>query len=323
MAEPDSASDNKNDAKDDKSAEPVKSLDQVHEIEQSKVEEDDADDTDNKADKGDGNDSKDDDAEDSSGDSGNDGDGSDEESGKDADDDAEEGDADDSGDDIEPPKPGAPKQPDTPAPELDSDITKPGEAKVSIKSADGKTYHFNNLAEVPDDFEPFTYKELMNGVAALNKKETKDEVVAEAKAEADAKAADEAETLKRTEAMQNEWEADASDLTSAGFFPKDPKKNEAAKEEVYDYIEAELKQGNIFTNFKQAYKSMMFDKDETQKNQDQAKINDLKKERGSVVQPGGTAPSAPVTNNRRGKVLEAPPSGAGLDAVHTNVINNL
>lgn len=286
-------------------------LDQVHQINQAKVEEEDAKNEDN------ADDSKDK-ADDTAGD--------DDSNVDDTSDTDDSTDGDDEATDTPPETPSVDK-PETPAPtepaaQLDSDTSKPGEGKIAIKDAEGKTSYFNSRDEMPEDFEPASYKALMDAAAQFAKKETADEqAAAEAKVKAEADA-EVAEAKKRTDALQVEWDKDATDLTSIGFLPKDPKKNEAAKNEVYDYIEKELKDGNIITSFKQAYKSMMYDKEQAKSEEAQKKIDQTKKDRGAMVQ-GGNGPGTASSGSTRGKVIEAPPQGVGLDAVHARAIEQL
>lgn len=331
MPKPDSdADDNKNvedDPKDPKEVSGIPpTLDQVHSMSQAKVEEEDADEASNTDD--------DNDADDPDGAAGtkkpavvDDGESGDEEVPEDdaegEDDATVDLDAGGAGDSV-PVVPDAVTPPvaDKAAPELDADTAKPGAGKIAIKDAEGKTFYFNNRDEMPEDFEPENYKALMNAASLFAKKEIADEAAAadaEAKAKADAEVA---ETKARTDAMQAEWERDADDLSSAGFLPKEPKKLEAAKSEVYTYIEDELKKGNVISNFKQAYKSMMYDKEQAKKEADQKKIDQAKKDRGAIVQSGSSS-GAPSGGSTRGKVLEAPPSGVGLDAVHNRAIEQL
>lgn len=194
------------------------------------------------------------------------------------------------------------EEPDNPepAPELDTEITKPGKDKVSIKAFDGKTYYFNNFDEVPNDFEPENYKALMAGTRSLLQKEE-----ADAKAERKANRDEQAKAQKaRTDAMQESWDKDIKEL----------KLEDAQVEEVYTYMEDQLKDGVPIENFKLAYKAMAHDKSEAE---DQAKLNDIKKKRGGQVQAGGTPPPNKPT------VREAPPRGVGLDAVHQHALQNL
>lgn len=317
MSEADTDDENKNvedDSKDPKEVSGVApTLDQVHQLTQRQLEEE----AENEADDNDSSEEDEEEVDDEQeGDEAGGGSGDDDEAG------------DDEGKEpvVPEPKPVAPQDDSNAksAPELDSDTSKPGKDKVAIKDAEGKTHYFNNRSEVPMDFEPASYKELMDASATFTRKEIKDEETT-AKNEADAAdAAEKEETKKRTEAMQVEWERDFADLTSSGLIPKDATKNEAAKQEVYDYIAAELAKNNVITNVKQAYKSMMYDKQQAEREDEQKKTNEAKKKRGGVVQPGGNGAGGSGTAVRGGgKVFEAPPPGVGLDAVHNRAVEQL
>lgn len=201
--------------------------------------------------------------------------------------------------------------------EPNEDITKPGEGKVAIKDSEGTVFYFNSLEEVPDSFEPLSYKALMVGTRALLKKEDADEAVAQ-KVEADRVVA---ARQKEADDLEKAWEDEATTLVRSGDLPNEPKKLEAAKEEVYQYIEDEMKKGNIITSFSQAYKGLQFDKIKTEKIEKQKVLNDAKKKRGAIVQGG--SPSGDGANHRTTKVIEAPPQGVGLDAVHNRAIQSL
>jgi hypothetical protein len=224
------------------------------------------------------------------------------------------------------PEPVTPPTPATPdKPVVDTDITKPGEGKVAIKDVDGKTFYFNSLDEVPDSFEPVSYKELMRGVDELGEKRRADaKTAADNQEKADKEAAD-AELTQRSQDMQKSWDEDTTELVRAGTLPNEPAKLEAAKEEVYAYMESELKKGNAITSFKTAYKNMMYDKEQVAKTAKQKEVDDAKKKRGAMVQPGsgGGNDGKPATGSTQGRVLEAPPSGAGLDAVHAHAVSQL
>jgi len=292
-------------AQDDQKDKPAvaPNLDQVHALSQAKVEEEDAN------------------AEVSTGD--DDESGADDDGNNDATDDSDKADdttstdtknreePDDLGTDTEVTKV------DKPAVELD--IEKNGEGKVAIKSADGKTYYFNGFSEIPEDFEPATYKELMRGVDALRDKRHKDE---QAAAEAEKKETEE-QHKKATEAMQKSWDADATALVEAGVLPKEAAKLEKAKGEVYDYIEKEMKAGNIITSFKQAYKGMMYDRQQEAEAKRVKELNDAKKKRGAIVQGGSGGSDGDGKPQPRSRVIEAPPTGLSLDAIHNRAINSL
>lgn len=295
---------NKEDAKEVTGVAPT--LDQVHQISQNKVDEEDF-----SGDKGDG-DVADEDAKDDAQEDDADGGTSTE-----ADEDAQEEDK---------PEPVAPPvEPEKPVeqPSVDTDITKPGESKIAIRSIDGKTYYFNNREEVPDDFEPTNYKELMNASTAFAKKEQADEAIAAANEEARVNAETEAENQKRVESMTQSWENDAKSLTESGLLPKDPKANEEAKNKVYDYMDAEMKKGNVYTSFNQAFKAMMWDEQQKKAKAEKRAEDEAKKKRGGMVQPGSGGSSAPSTSVRGNRIIEAPPTGAGLDAIHRKTLETL
>lgn len=316
MPKPDTPADD--DVQDDPKEQPgiPPTLDQVHAVSRLEVETEDEgneDDSDPEND-GDGADSGDPGAGDD--DSGDDGASDDGDPGDGADDDADTGDGDDG--DGQTPAPVTPEPVKTePTPELNLDINKDAPGKVSIRDSEGNTLYFNNLDEVPDSFEPLSYKEMMKGVTRLA-----DKAASDAKNISDAQEAAEAEErATATKALEISWETDAKALTDSGLLPKG-EKNEEAKEEVYDYIESEMGKGNIITSFKQAYKSMMYDKQEADKVSRQKKIDDTKKKRSDLIQ-GGSGGGEIQKGQRGNKIIEAPPQGAGLDAVHARAINSL
>lgn len=297
------------------------SLDQVHQLNQRHVEDEDEEAAEAEAAKA-AEDAGSDDDDAGAGDDAGDDDAGDDDAGAGADDDAGAG-ADDTPAPVvpEPVKPA-----ETPA-APDTDITKNGDGKVAIKDADGNTFYFNNLDEVPDDFEPASYKSLMVGTKALLVKEQNDEQAAK-----DATVTAEREAhVKATQDLQDSWEEDATSMVRAGTLPNEPKKLEAVKNEVYDYIESELalynktggKEGSIVASFSQAYKGMMYDKGQAEAANKQKEINDAKKKRGAIVQGGSGADASDVKTTRGNKVIEAPPSGVGLDAVHNRAIASL
>lgn len=279
-------------------------LDQVHQMNQSKVEQEDADEEDLS---GDNADDTTEDDEDESGAAG--GDSEDDSEGEPV---------------VTTPEPVVDKPVETPAAAaddttLDTDITKNVKGKVAIKDAEGNTAYFNNLDEVPDDFEPASYKALMVGTKALLQKEQDDAAAAK-----DAQtSAEQAAHLDATNKLQESWESDASALVQKGLLPNEPSKLASAKEEVYAYIESEMKKGNIITSFNQAYKSLMYDKQQAKAEEDQKNLNDAKKKRGAIVQGGSGGDSGGSSNTRGNKVIEAPPTGVGLDAVHARAIASL
>lgn len=276
--------DNKDGKQEDKNP---PSLDQMHEATKRDLEDEDK-----------GDDNADADADDDKGDEDKDKQVSDDNKDGSADDKSDDksgaGDADEASDDDQ--------AADQPAADVDEDITKPGKDKIKVKSFDGKTYYFNNLDEVPDDFEPASYKEWGRAVQDFTDKAANDR-----QAEIDrAKAEEQKATERRVNDMQKSWDKDIKDLGLT---------KEKDIDEVYSYMESQLKEGVVIDNFKQAYKAMKWDRTEEERVKQE---NKMKKLRGGMVQGGGTMPPE---GGR--KVFEAPPRGVSLDAVHQNVLRNL
>jgi hypothetical protein len=315
MSKPNSDDSNTNsdDAKEVSGVAPT--LDQVHQMNQAKVE---AEDLENEEDNAD--DSSDSDA--GVGDSGSASNDSNDEDGEDEDGSGED---EQSGDEVvQPPVPPVVEESKVEsAAQLDTDITKPGAGKVAVKDADGTTFYFNNSDEIPEDFEPASYKALTKATIELYKKETTDEANAST-AEADRLEAERtAENQRQADAMQAAWEVDTKALVDQGLFPKDAKKLVEAQDEVYNYIDSEMKKGNIITSFMQAYKGLQFDKEQVAKAEQQKKIDQAKKNRGGIVQSGSGGSSGDTGSSTRGRVITAPPSGVSLDAVHNRAIEQL
>jgi len=260
-------------SEDDKEIKEGLTLDQITEEEQRKLDSEGEDDTKEEQD-----DKSDDDG--------------DSEEGKD--DDSEQSDEDDSADEEES-KDDDVQEDDTPASdEVDEDINKPGKGKVEIKSIDGKKFYFNNLDEVPDGFEPVSYKELMRGTKELMRKEDSDFKAEEERV----KTEEQRETKKRTDALQKEWD---KDIKSLGI------KEDKEIEEVYSYMERKLQQGIVVNNFETAYKAVQYDKYEIEKEKE---LNNRKNARGGSVQGGGTS-----TSGKSDQKVALPP-GLSLDQVH-------
>lgn len=220
----------------------------------------------------------------------------------------------DGADDTPEPAPAepTPSRPE-PAPKLDQDIEKPGEGKIAVKNFDGKTYYFNDLDEVPNDFEPESYKAW--GVAV-------DRFTRKSLAEESDKAAEEQRLVDETtkgeiKAMQEGWDGEIKTLTDNKVLPEDPKEREKVTQGVFEYMGERLAAGVIIDSWEEAYKGWSFEQTQKQDDEDQQVNNDKKKKRGALVQAGGTpAPSKP-------KVIEGPPPGVSLDQVHERALRNM
>jgi len=200
---------------------------------------------------------------------------------------------------------------ETPAPVvepvLDTDITKNGNGKIGIKDSEGNQYYFNNMDELPDDFEPESYKAfgVFNSQMAV-------------KAQSDARVAEEQRARKDAETQQAEidevtqrWDKEIEVLTKGGVLPTDEKEREAEVGDTYAYIAKNLSDGVVIDSFAAANKAMKFDREQEAK----AKANKAKaeatKKRGSMVMGGGGG-----TPSGTKKETEPLPAGTSLDAVH-------
>jgi hypothetical protein len=297
----------------------VPSLDEVNDLTQQKLDEegdDGSSDQSGASDDGDGSGSADGGAgdDDKGGDSGADG-----AAGAGDDDDAGSGDGAGTGEEAIPtptkddPLPGHTRRTDTdqPAAQLDKDITKPGEGKVAVKSFDGKTYYFNDITEVPADFEPASYTETMRAGKDFAIKEQND-ALAEQQAEQDSIR----EQLNtRAQGIQASWAADQKRL---GLKDDDPE-----VDKTLQYIEDQMKptkenpEGVIIESFAQAHKARLYDEHIAAEAAQQDATNQNKKTRGGKVQAGGTS------NPNKNVTREAPPPGVGLDAVHAHALETL
>lgn len=273
---------------DEKDSKPVEvpNLDKVNDLAQAKLAEEGNDD--------DG--SKDDSAEDKPKDS------------VDAGDDAAGGDnADESSkDDVPAPKVDKPE----PAAELEHDK---GTKTVEVLGIDGKRHKFASLDEIPNDFEPASYKELMVATNKLTRLEMDAEAdAARAKYEKDAK-----ETNDRVKAIQDGWDKDIDGLTKAKQLPDNAAERKTEVDAVFNYIDKQLKKGIVIDSFEEAYKAVQYDKMKAEREEAAKKQNDDKKRRGGMVQASGT-PQAPKSGVREGL-----PRGLTLDQVHSKVLSEL
>lgn len=217
------------------------------------------------------------------------------------------GKADETDDDKTP----APTTPE-PAPELDTDSTKAGEGKIAVKDFDDKVHYFNNLEEVPEDFEPKSYKEWGRFVQKATDKEQSDRTAA---AEAEVQA-EKAERNARLKSIKDDWDKDIKMLTDNKSLPEDVKERQPVIDAVFDVMNEKLARGKVI-DFETGYEiySSKQSKDGDKEKIDKANAD--KKKRGGMVASAGSGASA------RPKVIEGPPPGVTLDQVHESVLNSL
>lgn len=274
-------------------------LDRVHELNVQELEAEGVTDDEDTADEG-GNNDKPDTPSDDSDDAGDD-----------------TGQPDTTPDDEEPEAPSTPAVPEEPAPapeapkvdsepEIDTDITKEAHGKLAVKDADGNTLYFNNMDEVPDDFEPESYKAWGTFTARMAIKEQSDARAAEERRVQLDKAKQDAEISEVTK----RWDSEIDVLSKGGILPADEKEREAEIGDTYAYIAKNLSNGVVIDSFAAANKAMKYDRQQEELAQKKKEGTDLKKKRGGMVMGGGGG-----TPSQK-KEPEALPPGTSLDAVH-------
>lgn len=226
---------------------------------------------------------------------------------------------------LEEDKPNAPEVPKVPEPEVHEDKAKADFVppqfeelpKVVVKDSEGKTHEFETVEDIPDDFEPFSYKEY--GVA-LNKL-TRRELTLE-KQDADLKLAkDNAETEARIKEVQAEWDADIAKLAGKGEIPKDETKRKETVDGVFILMQDAMNKGRAFASFEQAFEVYSYRQGAKDREIQKAKSIAEKKKRGGMIQGGGSAAVGKPNGNSQAR--EAPPTGLSLDQIHERAMNSL
>lgn len=295
------------DQPEEKKEEVLDSLDAVHERVVADLENEDSEESDDDS-------AEDDDA--GSKDAGADKD----DSAEDAEDDSDAGAADEpdapedkpADDPVLPPDEEKPAPEDKPAPELDTDSTKNAPGKIAVKDFEDKTHYFNNLDEVPEEFEPKSYKEWGRFVQKATDKEQSERKAAEeasVKAAADEKAA-------RIKSIKDDWDKDIKTLTDNKTLPEDAKERQSAINGVFDVMNEKLARGKVI-DFETGYEIYSSKKGADDKKEAADKTNKDKKKRGGMVVGAGSSPSVKT------KIVEGPPPGITLDDVHEQVLNSL
>jgi len=190
--------------------------------------------------------------------------------------------------------------------EVNTDITEKGEGKIAMRNSDGETIYVNNVDEIPDDFEPSSYKDFAVATQRLNDKAIDDRAIAAKTAADTAQAQRDAEINTVTAS----WDKDIDTLTKGGVLSKDQKERDVEIGNVYEYIAKNLTDGVVIDSFAQALKSLRYEnlQAEQQATKD-AKAQETK-DKGSVVMGGGgTNPTKPVARVPL-------PAGLTLDQVH-------
>lgn len=212
----------------------------------------------------------------------------------------------------------APEVPeDKPTPELKPEVKeeKLEEVKLSdpvkVKSYDGKVYEFNSLDDVPEDFEPSSYKEFARFTREMIKKENTDAEILEN----NRTLVEEKEKQERVDAIKAGWDADIKSLDAE--LPKDPNERKELTDAVFNLMNEELSKGKVI-DFAPAYEIYMYRESQKEKIENLNRIAEDKKRRGGMV-----VGNSPAGNGPKTKVIEAPPQGTSLDDVHASVLGSL
>lgn len=198
--------------------------------------------------------------------------------------------------------------------ELDTDSSKPSKNKIAVKGFDGKTYYFNNLDEVPEDFEPSSYKEWGRAVQRFTDKAQNDKKDEEERL---AKQAED-EKVERLKTIKAGWKRDIDQLTESKALPEDEKERQEVIDKVFGLMNDELTKGRVL-EFAPAYEIYQFRQGKDEVSKRKKEVDQEKKDKGSRVQGAGTGGGkAP-----KPKVIEGPPPGVSLDQVHEQVLGSL
>jgi len=207
--------------------------------------------------------------------------------------------------------------PAEPAVELDTDTTKKGPGKIPVKDSDGATHYFNDFDEIPEDFEPATYKEWGRAVQKFTDKGQSDRKEV---ADAEVKKV-ENEQATRIQAIKDDWAKDEKSLVDQKLISDDPKERQVVVEAVHAVMNAKLEKGKV-VDFETAFEIYSANKGKEDDKAVVDKKNDDKKKRAGMVAGSGSGASASKPTGQ-GRTIEAPPSGLSLDDIHNSVLGSL
>jgi len=208
----------------------------------------------------------------------------------------------------------------TPPPAKEADALPPVEEefeKVILRDADGKSHEFSTTDEIPDDFEPYSYKEFAVGTSKLAQREI---AVARATEQREIDIADK----ERSEAIaktRKKWQDDEESLVKAGAIPEDADERKTIVDGVYGVMQDEVNKGEPVNSFKQAFELYQYRQSQKPDDKKKSERNADKKRRGGKVMAGSGA--NPPKSSNQAKVYEAPPSGVTLDQIHEKTLGSL
>jgi hypothetical protein len=195
--------------------------------------------------------------------------------------------------------------------DADTDITKPGEGKVAFKDAEGKTYYIKDEDQLPDDYEPASYKEMLKAQRELvNSQNSWQQKIQDIRSESE-ELVEEEEKAQRITDLHAAWDTEIKELKDAGRITDDKTINE-----VYALMGEWNAKGKTIPSFEMAFEMWEAKQGKSTDAEDKKKRADLKKKKGGKVL--GTHSSSKKTGP-----IEGPPSGTSLDDLHAQVMNEL
>jgi len=219
-------------------------------------------------------------------------------------------------------KPGVPSVDDK-LPEIPDEPEKPELKKVTVKSSKGEEFEISSAKDLPDDFEPYTYKAYGEALEELadNKAE-----FSKAMGEYES-AVEKRESIVLSHNMKKGWDSEIEELVKTGFLSDDESEKRTVTSKVFEYMISETAKGNKNMSFTAAYKSWKLDnlEEERKKESDKAakeaaekKKNAEKKRRGGLVSGNRGGKSAEKESSR-----DTMPSGLTISQVEARLLRGL
>lgn len=296
--------DNNEENNEEQAAPASMSLDDVHAQALSEFDTDDTDDSDDNTDEDDKgqDDSKDD--EDKGDDSDDDSDDSDDED-DDSEEEAEEDEDDSEDEDLATSEAELKTEIETlEAIAEDKDIEKAGEYKVEFKGFDGKSYFVRNIADLPDDFEASSQKELMQNMEKLNEQRAKFVQRMQDTRKKAAEVENSKAVAQQVEELQAGWQKEIKALKLD---------DQDTINKVYSLMAKWNNKGTPIGSFTAAYEIFKTEKTDDKDKKDQK--SKQKKNKGSRVM-GSNASS-----KKSGPIENEMPFGTTLDELHNSVMS--
>lgn len=206
---------------------------------------------------------------------------------------------------------------------MDDDVSKPGKYKAKFTDAEGNVFHVTDVDQLPDDFEPKSFKDNMKSLQTLSK--VQDQAVKDQVAFEDAQAAQGRD--QQIKQLTESWNKDIKVLTDTKKLPEAEADRKKVIDGVYSLMQEEMNNGRRIDSFEHAFEIYSFrnpldtaDKEAARKE----KVAEIKA-KGSKVMGGGPAggKSTSTKSNYGGRTITAPPPGLTLDDIHMKAVGSL